>query len=430
MTQQFMVRRRFVDLLLTVLRLPAWLLERLTRRQSRMGEYSNILILRPAALGDFILSIPALHRLRSSFPQARLTLLTTASTDQKTLKSVQTYADGKQPWLDLLPENLIDEVCVFPGRLSFREIFNIRSSLCGKNFDGCFILNEGANAVGIIKKIAFLRILGVRERIFGIRTNAYPKVFPHVQIGVRRLEHHLLALIRSVEECPLVTVDTDQVIRFELKISTHAHSWAVELFDEVGCAGGEIIIIAPGSRLEFKKWPEESYAELIASLLRDRLQAHIFIVGSKEDVETVIKVRTALSCPAESGRLHDLTGKTSINQLAALLAQASVFVGNDGGTCHLAAAVGCKTVSIANGAEIPNSVEPWGNQRFTARFNPPCAPCYEFNFCPERHRQCVVGIPTDTVLRLAESALSEPSQCSAAPDNRLHVDEHGLCRGR
>ncbi len=136
MTKQIVVRRKIVDFLLAVMRFPAWLLERLTRRHSRTVEYLNILILRPAALGDFILSIPALHRLRSSFPQAKLTLLTTASTDQKTLKSVQGYADGKQPWLDLLPDNLIDEVCVFSGRLSFREILIIRSNLVGKKYDG------------------------------------------------------------------------------------------------------------------------------------------------------------------------------------------------------------------------------------------------------------------------------------------------------
>lgn len=414
------IRQRFVDFLLIILRLPAWLLERLTRRRSRPSEYSNILILRTAALGDFILSIPALHRLRSSFPQAKLTLLTTASTDKKTLTTVRGYAGGVQPWLDLLPENLIDEVYVLPDQLLFREILELRSKFSWTSFDGCFILNEGANAVGILKKIAFLRVLGIRARIFGIRTNAYPKVFPLAQLGVRRLEHHVHALIRSVEECPRVKNDTNHFIRFDLKIAEDARSWALELLNGLGCAGAEIIIIAPGSRLEFKKWPEEAFAALIDSLLSKRLQAHILIVGSKLDMETVVKVRSAFPNLEKSRRLHDLTAKTSIPQIAALLANASVFVGNDGGTCHLAAAVGCKTVSIANGVEVPNSVEPWGNQRFTARFNPPCAPCYEFSFCRESHRQCVVGIRTETVLRLVEGALLEPSQPAAAPDDLQH----------
>ncbi len=416
----------FVDLLLIVLHLPAWILERLTRSQSRSGEYSQILILRTAALGDFILSVPALHRLRSSFPQAKLTLLTTSSTDKESIKSVQGYSDGKQPWLDLLPENLIDEVFVFPERLTFREILKTRSELLGKKFDGCFIINEGTNAMGIIKKIAFLRVLGIRERIFGIRTNAYPKLFPYAQLGARRLEHHVLALIRSIEECPNVMVDTNHVIRFDLKIASGERTWALELLNVLGCAGSEIIMVAPGSRLEFKKWPEEAFAALIKSLLIKRPQAHILLVGSKMDVETVAKVRSALPSMEKSLRLHNLIGKTSIPQLAALLARASVFIGNDGGTCHLAAAVGCKTVSIANGVEIPNSVEPWGNQRFTARFNTSCAPCYEFTFCRKSHRQCVVGIQTDTVLRLAESALTETIQPVTGPNDHRHGDKRGV----
>lgn len=399
-------KREAVDILLKALNLPARIFERLTRRCSQIDEYSQILILRTAALGDFIMSVPALHLLRAAFPEAKLTLLTTASTDQKTLQTVQVYAGGQSPWLDLLPANLIDEIYVLPGRLSLRRIAGVHSNLHKKNFGACFILNEGLGIGGIIKKIVFLRICGIRCRIFGIRANAYPKVFPLAQVGVRRLEHHVLALIRSIEEGPRIVRDAMPPIRFDLNIPVAAHSWALELLNNLGYTGTEIIIVAPGSRLEFKKWPEAAFGELIAELLK-RPQANILLVGAGEDAETVEKLRSVFPDQVNSPRVHDLSGKTTIPQLAALLARGSVFVGNDGGTCHLAAAVGCRTVSISNGGEITNSVEPWGNQRFTARFNPPCAPCYGITFCPKGHRQCVVGISTDMVLRLVEKALSE-----------------------
>lgn len=408
MPLKMIVKRRFIDFLLKVLNLPAWILERATRRWSRADEPSRILILRNAALGDFILSVPALHLLRAAFPKAKLTLLTTASTDQKTLQTVQAYASGQSPWLELLPANLIDEILVFSGRLSLGVIAGIKSNLRAENFDACFIINEGFSLKlgGTLKKIVFLRICGVRSQIFGIRTNAYPKVFPLAQVGVRRLEHHVLALIRSIEECPRVAREAVPAIRFDLTIPVEAYSWAEELLTSLGCAGKEIIIVAPGSRLEFKKWPEAAYGTLIVELVK-RQQAHIFLVGTGQEAETVAKVRALCARLVDTARLHDLSGKTSIPRLAALLAMASVFVGNDGGTCHLAAAVGCKTVSVSNGGEIVNSVEPWGNQRFTARFNPSCAPCYCSTFCPQGHRKCVVGISADTVLRLAEKALPE-----------------------
>ena len=221
----------------------------------------------------------------------------------------------------------------------------------------------------------------------------------------------MLALIRSIEECPRVFLEAAPTIRFDLTIPADAHSWAEELLVSLSCTGKEIIIVAPGSRLEFKKWPEASYSKLILELVT-RSNAHILLVGTRQEAKTVAEVRTLCESLMDTTRLHDLSGQTSIPRLAALLKMASVFVGNDGGTCHLAAAVGCKTVSVSNGGEVVNSVEPWGNQRFTARFNPSCAPCYSLTSCPQGHRQCVVGISPDTVLRLAEKALSEWEPCT------------------
>jgi ADP-heptose:LPS heptosyltransferase len=408
MPLEIIAKRKFVDFFLRISGVAAWIFEGATRRFYRIDGGGRILILRTAALGDFILSVPALRLLRAAFPKAKLTLLTTASTEQKTAQTVRRYAGEQSGWLELLPDNLIDEIVVFSGRLSLRQISDLRSSLQEKDFGACFILSEGFSVGGIIKKIVFLRACGIRSQIFGIRTNAYPKLFPLAQIGVRRLEHHVLALIRSIEECPSVAREDAPPIRFDLSIPADAHSWALGLLTELGCAGKEIVVVAPGSRLEFKKWPEASFGALITALLK-RPQTHILFVGTGQDLETVAKVRSTCPDLMDSPRVYDLSGKTQIPQLAALLARASVFIGNDGGTCHLAAAVGCRTVSISNGGEIPNSVEPWGNQRFTARFNPPCAPCYRLTFCPEGHRQCVVSITVDTVLRLVETALSEKS---------------------
>jgi len=115
----------------------------------------------------------------------------------------------------------------------------------------------------------------------------------------------------------------------------------------------------------------------------------------------------AMRIGADSSRVLNLGGRTSIVQLAALLRRASVFVGNDGGTCHLAIGVGCRVVSIANTAEIPDSVEPWGCQRFTARGDVPCAPCYCFTSCPRGDSICVTTVSPEAVMRLVNSALSE-----------------------
>ena len=68
---------------------------------------------------------------------------------------------------------------------------------------------------------------------------------------------------------------------------------------------------------------------------------------------------------------------------------------------------GARLSAFSYGGGIPNSVKPWGNQRFTARFAVPCAPCYSFTFCPKENNRCVTGITSESVLKLLDNALLE-----------------------
>ena len=400
----------FVGGLLALVNGVITLLESCTRFERSGRKPKQILILRTAALGDFVLSIPAMHRLRDAFPTAKITLLTTASTNRKTLVTVESYAGSQSPWLELLPVKLIDEVLVFSGRLSMNIFAWKYNLLQNRSFDACFILNEGIGPTlsGSLKKIIFLRACGIRSRIFGIRVRAYPKLFPLVQVGPNRLEHHVIAIIRSVEESSRVAKTINSSIRFQLNISLEASAWAQALLDRHGCDADDIIVIAPGSRLEYKKWPASRYIRIITEILA-LPRRHVFVVGSGPEMDTVSEVISGCVQTQNAQRIHDLSGRTSIPQLAALLSMSTLFVGNDGGTCHLAAAVGCKVVSISNGGEIPDSVEPWGNQRYTARFAVPCAPCYCLTHCRKNNNRCVTGIAPELVSGLVDSALNERS---------------------
>jgi ADP-heptose:LPS heptosyltransferase len=394
-------------------------IEAFTRFRPGDSQPLNILIVRTGALGDFLLAIPAMHRLRQAYPAAKLTLLTTATTDRSTLKTVNAYSNQGSPWLSIFPANIIDEIISFGFSTYLDLISKGRKSIIRRKYDVCFILNEGIGLTlaGTAKKIIFMRMLGVGCRIYGIRTRAYPKIFPLVQRGPRRLEHHVDAIMRSVEENAHVADTPLPEIYFGIQSSTEAEEWATAQLAKLLEKQGTLIVVAPGSRLEFKRWPAEYYTELIIELLK-KPQITIALVGSGPELETALLVEEQyLTMTKNSGALYNLAGKTSIDQLTALLKHAAVFVGNDGGTCHLAAAAGCKVVSISNGAEIPNSVEPWDNQRFTARFDVPCAPCYSFTFCPKGNNRCVTGISPDVVLKLVEKALLESSRLKNQPES-------------
>lgn len=404
------VQRSCVGSLLWLLNVTLALVEGCTRFKCGDEQPGRILMLRTAALGDFVMSIPAMQLLRAAYPAAHITLLTTATTDRTTLLTVSSYANKSSPWLDLLPHGLVDEVIVFPF-VSYSDLLR-QKLLHGKPYDVSFILNEGIGLAlsGTAKKIVFLRLIGVYCRIYGIRTRAYPKIFPEVQNGERQLEHHLLAIIRSVEESQQMALVPDPPVNFGLSVLADAESWAQAKLSELACTPANLIIVAPGSRLEFKRWASDNFVQVISAIL-ERPGVNIILVGSGPELSTVNQVQSGcLTVLRQTNRLHNLGGQTSLPQLAALLAKAAVFLGNDGGTCHLAAALGCRVVSIGNGAEIPNSVEPWGSQRLTARFNVSCAPCYCFTHCPKNDNRCVSGITPEQVLKLYELALEESKQ--------------------
>ena len=384
-------------------------LEWLTRARKSQLDGDRILLIRTAALGDFILSIPAFERVRKAYPAARITLLTSATTEQKTLRTVEAYSIEPSPWLSLLRPGIIDEVVPFLVT-SFGDLWKQRRAILErKAFNRAFIVTEGfgVNPMGNIKKILFLRTLGVRCRIFGIRTRAYPLVFPSVQRGLRGLEHHLLGNLRSVDEDPVVADVSFGISIPYVDPTVEAERWFEGYLRETGIGNAAFVVIAPGSRLEFKRWPEKSYAEVISRLISGT-RVHVLLVGSGPEKTTISRMRGELwEGIAGSELFHDLGGNTSLAQLAAVFRRAAVFLGNDGGTCHLAAASGCRVVSVLNGVEFPDAVVPWGSWQYTVRHSVPCSPCFSYSYCPRGDSICVSRITPNDVLMKVEQALND-----------------------
>jgi heptosyltransferase-2/heptosyltransferase-3 len=97
--------------------------------------------------------------------------------------------------------------------------------------------------------------------------------------------------------------------------------------------------VNPGTRMPAKRWPAERYATLIDRLIDAGVT--VVLTGSGSDREAVEAVERLAR-----HRVHDLCGRLSIPELAALCAEAQLFVSNDTGPSHLAAAVGTPTVTV------------------------------------------------------------------------------------
>ncbi len=154
------------------------------------------------------------------------------------------------------------------------------------------------------------------------------------------------------------------------------------------------IVYCPGAAYgPAKKW--RHFSEL--ALLQERY--NIVILGSREDGEPAQEiVRTAPE------RVQDLTGKTSLTEVAAIMASARAVISNDSGLMHLAAYIGTPVIGLF-GSTSPVWTHPIGKKSIALNVPEPCAPCFD-KTCRYQHYRCLENITPKTVAEAMEKLCS------------------------
>ncbi len=170
----------------------------------------------------------------------------------------------------------------------------------------------------------------------------------------------------------------------------------------------KIVVLAPGAGKSWgkdaylKHWPAQNYSELADKVI-ENYGAKIIIVGDYSEKDVVKSVI--------SGMHHvvlDLSGKTSLGELAALFSGASLLVTNDGGPLHMAVAVGAKTVSIFGPVDdLVYGPYPLNDKHRVAKNTISCRPCYrDFRMFPCANEQkCIHGLSVEGVFDLVKELI-------------------------
>ena len=154
--------------------------------------------------------------------------------------------------------------------------------------------------------------------------------------------------------------------------------------------------IAPGASYGAAKcWPPERFA-LLADRLISECGADVIFFGTPGEKEIAARIRSHMKSRAIS-----LVGETSMRDLAALFASCSVFIGNDSGAMHVAAAAGLPVIGIF-GSTDPEGTAPVTEQFTLIREAVSCSPCF-LRRCPVDHR-CMTRIAVDSVFTAADAA--------------------------
>jgi len=341
----------------------------------------RILVIKPSAIGDIVHALPVLNLLRRKWPAAHISWLVSSA--------CASLLEGH-------PQ--IDELIRFERRRfgkGWRKpsaalgLFNFTRNLREKKFDLVIDL-QGLFRSGWLawKTRAPIRV-GPREaRELGwmFYTHHVATGFPEGHAVDRYLKiADALGLGRQPVEFVFATTDSDRQSAADLIEPTKRFA-----------------VLLPGANWKSKRWPVEHFAALVEPL-RQRFGLESAVVGAAGDKELAAQVPGSI----------DLTGRTNLRQLVALMERAEIVIGNDTGPLHIAAALRRPMVSIY-GPTNPDYTGPYGRLDTVLRNPISCSPCLSSR-CKYFHHRCLKDLGPQNVLRAAETQLGVACAPSSLP---------------
>ena len=299
----------------------------------------NILVIDFGQLGDVVMSLPALRAVRERFPHARITIA--VGKPGAEIIEMSGYADATIE---------VDRVGLRDGfkPLSVLRIFQVVKDVRQRKFDFVIDLRSFSetNLLGFLS--------GAPKRLFSRRPGRsldfLANFSPKPAVDQNDPDQHLIDRYLDVL-VPLGIKDSPRVP----KIMTRAEDdRAVDAMLRKAKAdmGTPLVGLFPGAGHPVRCWPLEQFAELADFLIRNDGVRPVIFVGPEER-HLIPRMRAIF--PAACVILEKLT----IPQLAAAQARLAVFVSNDTGPVHIAAAVGTPVVVLI-GLPPPNAYVPTG----------------------------------------------------------------------
>lgn len=346
----------------------------------------KILVLRLASLGDFICALPALHFLRKKYPYTKILLLSSLSMNTSVLRSKQIK---QQFFFRYLRPGVINELYLFDKNiLSKANIFRKARRYIKKfNPDMSFIfLFSQERFLNVLKKMIFLRLLGVNRNLYGDLYN------------VGRYQHQVLTPIHIVASSG-VTFNEKEDIIFDIYIDKCTKNKIDRFFVDSKLDAKKIITIFPGGTYAFKRWPIINFVRVCKKIL-EKYKVNFVVVGSEN--ECILGTKLADEIP---DGVFNVVGKTNLMEVAEILRRSDLCVGNDSGITHLAAAVNTPCVTIFSSIYPPGIWEPWNSRSLTVKAKVDCQYCKSEFYCPIGTECCIGRISVDMVFQRVEQVL-------------------------
>jgi lipopolysaccharide heptosyltransferase II len=354
----------------------------------------KILVLSVRAIGDMVLSTPAIRALAEAYPGCRLSVVTEA------------FAADVFEANPRIAEIIAIDRWTLRGLPWYRKVATdlawLRKIRAGR-YDVAVDLFCGPRSA----QMAWISGAPVRvaESIRG-RRSFYSRTVAVEHAGKHLVEQKMQIVRELTGDVPIPPLEI--FLREEERRAAEG-----KLRSEAGSGKGPLVGLFPGAGWIHKQWPPERFAELADRLAERGVRA--VVLGGPRDVDACRRVRDRMS-----SRPVVLAGIARLRETIALIDRMALFISNDTGPMHIAAGLGIPTIGVFGPGDIAK-YRPWGPHTRVVSARLPCSPCpQEEDTCLLHGREkaeCMKGIPVEEVYAAASCMLDRrPSAIDAAEE--------------
>ncbi len=334
---------------------------------------SRILIIKPSALGDVVHALPVLNLLKRRWPEARISWLVGSQ--------FANLLEGHPQLEEVIRFDRHRFAQVWWNPKALLELLKFGFGLRRRHFDLIIDL-QGLLRSGLTTRLARSPIrVGFRNA----RELAW--IFYTHRVNADLNAHALDRYLRVADQLGCDRAPVEFVFP-----ATRDDGAAVE---RLVPNDRPFAVLLPGTNWPTKRWPVEYFAALVGPL-KQRYNFASVVAGGGDASNLARQIHGAF----------DLTGRTTLRQLVALLQRAEIVIANDSGPMHIAAALGRPLVTMF-GPTNPARTGPWGRDDTVVRLDIICSPCYSRR-CS--HQSCLRWLGPESVLKMIDQQLRSQSR--------------------
>ena len=327
-------------------------------------------------VGDAIMTTPAIRAIRKGFPNAQISILV-------------------KPWVAPVFEHSphIDNLIIYDGEGRHKGNFGklcLARDLRRYGFDAAILLQNAFEAA----LIAFLSGIPVR---IGYNTDARQMLLTHSISCTNEIkkEHQTKYYLNILSGIGMDTGTCD----LYLQLSQQDRLRAREILMEQGPSGDfKWVGINPGATFgPAKQWPIDRYAQL-ADLISEYANSRVVVFGGPQDRKLGKDISREMR-----HRPIDLSGRTTLGEAMALIERCALFITNDSGLMHVAAALDVSLIAIF-GSTNSTTTGPMSSNSRVVQIPMECSPCLKPE-CPRGHLNCMDQISVDMIFDVVKEIL-------------------------